>query len=153
MYLKYKEKTSNVDQPYRGRATDFGVDLPAAECVLIQPGEVVTVGTGIIFEFPLYGKIRRWITRLTLGVEVIGIGGMIWPRGRSNYDILAGVVDASYRGEIKVKIYNPLSYDIIILSGDYIAQLVPTLSLNLPLLRTQSVLSNTSRGASGGINQ
>lgn len=57
-----------------------------------------------------------------------GCVGLIWPRSglaaKHGIDTLAGVVDASYRGEIKVSIINHGHEDLEIKPGDRIAQLI-----------------------------
>lgn len=79
----------------------------------------------------------------------------MWPRGANDHAVLAGVIDAGYRGEIKVKLYNPTDKRITIYNGDYIAQLVPVSTLDMELrgVRVGSISKNTDRGESGGINR
>lgn len=84
-----------------------------------------------------------------------GYVGRILPKSRSNYMILAGVVDAGYTGELKVKIYS-CGQPVTILKGDAIAQLVvmPIVITDLLDEVPDEVISSekTDRGETGGIN-
>jgi len=132
---------------------DLGIDLVAAETVVITPLDFKVINTCTHIEFPLFGRIRRFITKLIFGYEVTGIGGLIWPRSRNDYAVLAGVVDTSYRGPIKVKIFNTNhTKEITIFSGSKIAQLVPTVSFAIDLQMVDTIDKNTNRGERGGIN-
>ena len=80
------------------------------------------------------------------------MAGLIWPRSglsvKKGIDVLAGVVDSGYRGEIMVCLYNTSNEDVEIKSGDRIAQIifqeVPVISL---LLRDE--LETSQRGSNG----
>ena len=57
------------------------------------------------------------------------MAGLIWPRSglsgkKKGIDVLAGVVDAGYRGEIMVCLYNTSDEDVEINRGDRIAQII-----------------------------
>ncbi|WP_022880879.1 dUTP diphosphatase [Gryllotalpicola ginsengisoli] len=99
--------------PVYAHPGDAGADLTAAEAVRIEPGQRVTVGTGVRVALPE------------------GFAGFVVPRSglaaRHGITIVnaPGTVDAGYRGEIKVTLLNTdLSepYDVAV--GDRIAQLV-----------------------------
>jgi dUTP pyrophosphatase len=67
------------------------------------------------------------------------LAGLIWPRSglsvKKGIDVLAGVVDAGYRGEIMVCLYNTDFNAVEINRGDRIAQIifqeVPNVNLNV----------------------
>lgn len=132
--------------------TDLGIDLVAAETIVISPLSVAIVDTCTHIEFPLFGRFRQFISRLIFGYSATGIGALVWPRSRNDYAVLAGVVDPSYRGPIKVKIFNTSDKKITIYYGDKIAQLVPTVSFSVSLRQVDSIDKNTNRGERGGIN-
>jgi dUTPase len=140
--------------------TDLGIDLPSGRrtddstVLMVRPGQFIVVDTGITFELPVFGRLRRWLTRLIFGVEATGIGGILKPRSRHNTLVMAGVVDPGYRGTIKVKVYNPNHYVVPFSRQDFVAQFVPVLSLDLKLVQnyTSSIDMNTKRGEAGGIN-
>jgi dUTP pyrophosphatase len=95
-----------------------------------------TVDTGIAIELPQ------------------GTMGLIKPKSGHNRLVGAGVVDESYRGEIKVKVYNTGHNNIYLHNGDPVAQLVvvPILTPELELVPYKE-LQETERGTTGGINQ
>ncbi len=92
---------------------DAGLDLRAAEPVRIEPGERALVATGIAIALPA-GYAAFIHPRSGLALRA-GLGMVNAP----------GVIDAGYRGEIKVILVNhDLREPIEIAHGDRIAQLV-----------------------------
>jgi len=92
---------------------DAGLDLRAAESVTIAPGERALVATGIAIALPA-GFAAFVHPRSGLALRA-GLGMVNAP----------GVIDAGYRGEIKVILVNhDLRESIEIAHGDRIAQLV-----------------------------
>lgn len=97
--------------PVQGRPGDAGFDLHAIESGEVEPGDRKLFRTGLAVAIPE------------------GYVGYIKPRSglalRYGLDVLGGVIDSGYRGEIGVILYNT---DIVsfanILAGDRIAQLV-----------------------------
>jgi dUTP pyrophosphatase len=121
--------------PTKSYENDGGWDLYANEDTLINPGRRAIVRTGIKMEIPN------------------GYVGLIWPRSglsvKKGIDILAGVIDASYRGEIMVCLLNTdVDFDVRISKGDRIAQI---LFQEVPLVQMVKVnhLENTLRGEGG----
>ena len=124
--------------PTYGSEFSAGADLYAVldDEIVIKPGETVLVRTGIAMEIP------------------IGYAGLIYARsGLATKMGLApankvGVIDADYRGEIMVSLYNQSSSNRTISNGERIAQLVIT-----PFYKASfeevSTLSETVRGAGG----
>ncbi|CAN5461617.1 dUTP diphosphatase [soil metagenome] len=99
--------------PLRGHDDDAGYDLHALDAATLQPGERVLVRTGIAIELPLRHA------------------GLVLPRSglAAKHGIALvnapGLIDAGYRGELKVLLLNtdreaPFS----LAAGDRIAQLV-----------------------------
>ena len=100
---------------------DAGSDLASAEAIVIAPGERATVRTGVSIALPR------------------GYVGFIVPRSglaaRHGITIVnsPGTVDAGYRGEISVTLFNTDSREPFSISvGDRIAQMVvlPFASIN-----------------------
>lgn len=92
---------------------DAGLDLRAAEPVSIAPGQRVLVATGMAIALPA-GYAAFVHPRSGLALRA-GLGMVNAP----------GVIDAGYRGEIKVILINhDLHETIDIAHGDRIAQLV-----------------------------
>lgn len=92
---------------------DAGLDLRAAEGASIAPGERALVATGIAIALPV-GYAAFVHPRSGLAIRA-GLGIVNAP----------GVIDAGYRGEIKVILVNHDLHETIEIShGDRIAQLV-----------------------------
>jgi len=96
--------------PTRSTPGAAGLDLYAAENVVIKTGDWSTVETGVALSLPADHV------------------GLIWPRSgwaaKYGLDTLAGVVDCDYRGGVGVVLVNHSDRDIRIDIGDRIAQLV-----------------------------
>lgn len=96
--------------PSQNTMGDAGYDLYSAESIIIPPGERETIDTGIALSIP-YNYV-----------------GLIWPRSglsvKNGIDVLAGVIDCTYRGEIKVCLLNTGGQDVVINKGDKIAQIL-----------------------------
>lgn len=133
MFLKIKKMTENAITPTRNHKTDAGLDMYANTDVIIPSHMCSVVSTGIAAEIPE------------------GFAGLIWGRsGLSKCGIhkYAGVVDSSYRGEIKVVLYNSTHSDYIINRGDRIAQLLIQ-KVEIPIVVDVEALNETERGADG----
>jgi len=99
--------------PSRAHPGDAGLDLYACEAAHIGPGERWSVGTGVAVEIPE------------------GHAGLVLPRsGLAKRHGIAlvnapGLIDAGYRGEIRVLLLNTDPAEIFrVEPGDRIAQLV-----------------------------
>ncbi len=101
--------TDSAIMPTRGSEFSAGLDLYADEELLIYPGHWRLIGTGIKIAIPSH------------------LGGLIWPRsGMATRGITvdAGVIDADYRGEVKVLLVNHSRDSFLVTRGMRIAQLV-----------------------------
>jgi dUTP pyrophosphatase len=96
--------------PERTKARDFGYDLRTTQSVMLEPGKRVTLPTGFAYEF------------------LADQGAQIWPRSgladQYGIDVLAGLVDGGYQGEVKVILINHGPERLEIKAGDRIAQMV-----------------------------
>jgi len=135
MKIKLLSEKSKI--PFRAHATDAGMDLFSIDDCVISPGERRPVSTGISLEIPE------------------GYYGRIAPRSglaaKNGIDVLAGVVDSSYRGDIKVILLNTDQSglgDFEIKSGDKIAQLIIEKHYNFELEVVDN-LQETIRGSGG----
>ncbi|HLA79172.1 MAG TPA: dUTP diphosphatase [Vicinamibacteria bacterium] len=120
--------------PEYATAGAAGADLRASEAVLLAPGERAAVPTGLRIEIPA------------------GHVGLVWPRSglavRHGIDTLAGVIDADYRGEVRVVLVNHGREPFGIVAGDRIAQLLVQRVERPDFLRTLG-LGETHRGEAG----
>lgn len=130
----------NGKAPERANFTDAGLDLFAFESCVLQPGSVTMVDTGIAV------KVPKWHV------------GLLFQRSSfTKYGIslanAVGVIDADYRGTIKVAFRNHADESgYVINKGDKIAQLV-VMPIALPDLvyfnGTDAEWLDTKRGNGG----
>ena len=115
---------------------DAGADLAAAEPTTIAPGERALVSAGFSMAIP------------------DGFAGLVLPRSglaiRSGVTVLnaPGLIDAGYRGEVKVVLINHSDVDFEVAIGDRIAQLV-IVAVNQPEDVEVDTLPDSSRGHGG----
>lgn len=131
--MKVKKLDPRAKLPLRAHPTDSGADLFALERTVLPARTVVKVRTGIAVELPE------------------NTSGIIW--GKSSVEskgikAMAGLVDAPYRGELLVCMYNLNDTDFVFEAGQKVAQLVvlPTL---YPAFVEAEELSGTARGSGG----
>lgn len=123
--------------PQRAHEDDAGLDLSSRIDVTLQPGERALVPTGVAIELPR-GHAGLVCPRSGLAARH-GIGVVNGP----------GVVDAGYRGEIKVALINhDRSEPFTIATGDRIAQLLVVPVVIEPIEQVEE-LSLTVRSAAG----
>lgn len=120
--------------PSRATVKSAGVDLYAATNVDIEPGQRRIVPTGIQMAIPP-GHYGRIAPRSGLAVK-------------HNIDVCAGVVDADYRGEIKVVLHNFGADVFRVQCMDRVAQLILE-KISLPTIVEVETLDTTDR-ADGG---
>lgn len=126
--------------PTRGSSGAAGLDLYINSTIVIQPGEIIKAPTGIAMSIPIgyYGRVAP-----RSGLSLSGI------------DVLAGVVDTDYRGEIVVILINLGKHEARFQKGSRIAQLIITKCLLMDPIEV-SKLSDTQRNIGGfgstGIN-
>ncbi len=133
-----KKLNPNATLPSYGSDFAAGADLYACldTSVTISPGETVFIPTGLAMEIPA------------------GYAGFIYARsGLSCKKGLApankvGVIDADYRGEIVVALYNHSRLPVDIASGERIAQMVIAPYLKA-VFHEEASLSDTLRGEGG----
>ncbi|HEY5541356.1 MAG TPA: dUTP diphosphatase [Coriobacteriia bacterium] len=137
MQLPIKRLDTGLPLPSYAHPGDAGLDLYAAEDTSIAPGARALVATGIALAIPE------------------GFAGFVQPRsGRALKDGLSfantpGLIDAHYRGEIKVIAVNlDAETPIRISRGDKIAQLVIQRVERVELAEVDD-LGETARGEGG----
>ena len=131
--MKVKKLDPRAKLPLRAHPTDSGADLFALERTVLAPRRITHVHTGIAVELP---ETTSGIIWGKSSVESKGIKAM------------AGLVDAPYRGELIVCMYNLNDTEFVFEAGQKVAQLVvlPTL---YPAFEEAATLSDTTR-ADGG---
>jgi dUTP pyrophosphatase len=120
--------------PTRGSDEAAGYDLYSLYPLKINPCERVVVSTGIAMKIP------------------VGTYGRVAPRSglalKNGIDVLAGVIDADYRGEIKVILINHDSKVVEFPAQSKIAQLIFE-KIETPELEVVENLDDTNRGEGG----
>ena len=115
MQIPLKRLHPAAQLPKRANTTDAGVDLyaldePTCDYRVLMPGERRAYRTGISIAVPA-GYYARIAPRSGLAAK-------------QGIDVLAGVCDASYRGEILVVLLNTGADPVWLKGGDRIAQLI-----------------------------
>lgn len=113
MRIQIKRLDAELPLPSSAKPGDAGIDLFSAEDLNLAPGERAAIATGVAIAIP------------------DGYAGFVQPRsGRALHEGLGlvnspGLIDAGYRGEVKVIVINHARDEKIhIHRGDKIAQLV-----------------------------
>jgi len=109
--IKVKLLNESASVPTKAHSSDAGWDLYASYT-----------------SQPVYPHKRRLIsTDISIAIPD-GYCGLIWPRSglsvKKGIDVLAGVIDSGYRGEIKVCLLNTSDQIVHVHPGDRIAQLI-----------------------------
>ena len=135
--LRVRRLRPEATLPARAYQGDAGVDLAACERVELAPGERAVVPTGLAVEIP------------------DGFAGFVQPRSglaaRHGITVVnsPGLIDAGYRGEVKVVLLNTdRDETFVAVPGERIAQLVV---LPVPDLEVVEVdeLDDSERGVRG----
>lgn len=113
---------------------DIGYDVRSTEDRILEPMETATISTGVFLELDdgYYADLR--------------------PRsGNSSKGLICnlGLIDTSYRGEIKASITNLTGNDYEIKKGDRIGQLVFRNESMIDLEKVLEIDNNTDRGVKG----
>ena len=113
---------------------DFGGDelSPSKQDLVIPPGERAFIGTGVVVMLTA-GTFGRVAPRSGLPLEI---------------DVLGGLIDPRYRGEVKIIVVNNGDNAFTIRQGDRVAQLILDEILDLNSVRVLSI-GGTPRGPSG----
>ena len=125
---------TNSKLPTKANFNDAGFDLYSIVDIIIPPKQRKTVRTGIALQMPEH------------------FAGLIWPRSglsvKQGIDVLAGVVDSGYRGEIMVCLYNTSDEDVNIHIGDRIAQIIFQ-EVPRVIMEVHESLGSSQRGENG----
>jgi dUTP pyrophosphatase len=132
--LKFKQLDSRATLPSRGSVNAAGLDLFSIEDLTIGPKQRVTARTGLAVAIP------------------VGYYGRVAPRSglaaKNGLDVLAGVIDSDYRGEIGCLLYNTGEETINLSTGSKICQLIVE-QIITPTAIWSEELDDTARGAGG----
>jgi dUTP pyrophosphatase len=135
LQINIKKLSDNAIIPAKGSAFAAGYDLYAAEDAVVNCGTRKLIKTNISMEITpgYYGRIAPR-------------SGLAYKNG---IDVLAGVIDSDYRGDIGVILYNSdKNIDFIVKKGDRIAQIIFEACYSATLNEAEN-LDNTLRQSGG----
>src|ERR1041385_1396014 len=108
--LRFKQLDERAVLPRRGSVLAAGLDVCSIEDLRIEPRHRVTARTGLAVAIPA------------------GFYGRVAPRSglaaKNGLDVLAGVIDSDYRGEVCCLLYNTGDEPIELPAGSKICQLI-----------------------------
>lgn len=134
MSLRVSLLNPKAKVPTRGSSLAAGHDLYSIENIVLKARGRAVVSTGIAVAIPpgYYGRVAP---RSGLAVK-------------HGIDTAAGVIDADYRGELKVALFNLSDEDYEITEGERIAQFIVE-QIYTGSFEVVESLENTERGAGG----
>ena len=132
--LNFKRLDQRATLPTRGSQASAGLDLYSIEDVVIQPGQRILARTGLAVAVPegFYGRVAP---RSGLAVK-------------NGLDVLAGVIDSDYRGEVCCALLNTGLETIELSQGSRLCQLIIE-QIITPTPEWAEELDETSRGDGG----
>ena len=138
MCLNVEKLNNKAILPTRGSEKAAGWDLYANidESIIIQPGEMIKISSGIAIELP----------ENTFG-GIFARSGLSTKKGLRPANCV-GVIDEDYRGPVIVPLYNDSTVPAIIEPNERIAQLIVMPYVNCNLCESKQ-LTETERGEGG----
>lgn len=134
MKLKIKKVDPEAKLPSYAHPYDAGMDLFALEEVKIPPGENARIRSGVAMEIPE------------------GYVGLCWDKSGLSINhklkVLAGVIDAGFRGELVISVINLGKEDYVFKKGDKVMQMLIQPVENVEIEEVKE-LSNSYRGEKG----
>ena len=133
--MKVKNLFDNAILPTKAHAGDLGYDVYAQAPMVIYPGDVGLVPTGISVQFPEgYGALLRDRSSVATKQYLF---------------VVAGVIDNGYTGEIKIALYNSSEEIVNITAGSKIAQMILIPTVNFDIEEVTETTSVDGRGSNG----
>lgn len=134
MTIKIKKLSEDAIPPKYANPRDAGMDFYSNEEITINPNERRLISTGISMAIPE------------------GYVGLIWDKSglasKHGLKTMAGVIDAGYRGEIKILVHNLSEQEYKVEKGKKIAQMLIQPITQKQLLEVED-LDQTERGEGG----
>ncbi|KAH7848648.1 hypothetical protein Vadar_005639 [Vaccinium darrowii] len=132
--LRVKKLSEKAVLPFRASPLSAGYDLCSATEVTVPARGKALVPTDLSIAIP-EGTYARIAPR----------SGLAW---KNSIDVLAGVVDADYRGPVGVILFNHSDADFEVKAGDRVAQLIIEVIMKPEVVEVED-LDSTVRGAGG----
>ena len=134
MILQVQRLNTIAKLPTYGGAEAAGMDLYSVCGATLAPGQRALIKTGIAIAVPK-GHYARVAPR----------SGLAFKNG---IDVLAGVIDSDYRGEVGAILINHSDVDFVVNPGDRVAQLIIE-KIEQPKVVEAFSLDESVRGADG----
>ena len=132
--LHFKRLDDRATLPTRGSSSSAGLDLYSIEDITIGPQKRIVARTGLAVAVP------------------VGFYGRVAPRSglavKNGLDVLAGVIDSDYRGEVCCALLNTGDEAINLPQGSRLCQLIIE-QIITPAPEWANELDETARGAGG----
>lgn len=132
--LEFRRLDVRATLPTRGSPFSAGLDLHCIDNITIGPKERYLAKTGLAVAIP-HGYYGRLAPRSGLAVK-------------QGLDVLAGVIDSDYRGEIGCLLYNTSDETIHLPAQSKICQLIIE-KIEMPTAVWADELTDTTRGSGG----
>ena len=127
-------KKNMKDNLVKAHESDAGQDVKSSTRIVVPAHGRVVVPTGLKIQIPS------------------GYVGLLWSRSglsaNHGIEVGAGCIDAGYRGEVKVVLYNHSDANYIVSAGDKVAQLLTIPVNTVPYVYSEE-LDSSDRGSSG----
>lgn len=129
MILSYMKLCDDARSPFKATKNSVGFDLYSPQTVEILPGSIVVIETNLAFKFPplTYGRLA---VRSSLA--------------KCGLDILGGVIDPDYTGNVSAILKNHGDKCIMIEEGQRFVQMICE-SAKFPILKKIPSLQSTTR--------
>ncbi|MBU4348252.1 dUTP diphosphatase [Patescibacteria group bacterium] len=112
MKIKIQKINEEAIIPFYAHKGDAGMDIFSIEEKIIKPKERVLISTGLKFEIPIGYEMQirpKSGLALNYGITVLNT---------------PGTIDAGYRGELKVILFNSSREDYLVSKGTKVAQAI-----------------------------
>lgn len=134
MKIPYQKLYQDAHAPTHNHKGDAGLDFYSIELKYVEPFDYAVVKTGIRVQIPE------------------GYVGLLFPRGKNDHLLGAGVIDTYYDGEVLFKVVNYTDSVMEITRGYPIGQMIfVPFAEPLPLEAFNLDTIGSGRGDSGGI--
>ncbi|MEK6704820.1 MAG: dUTP diphosphatase [Bdellovibrionota bacterium] len=131
--VNIKRLSEDATLPTRAHPDDAGLDLYCCEDIVLLSGQGVLARTGVAIALPA------------------GFAGMVADRSslaKRGIKTAGGIIDAGYRGEIQIVLWNISTTRVDFRKKERIAQLL-IIPVATPFVEEVKVLNDTSRGVDG----
>lgn len=136
MKIKFQRFYGDAFNPTHNNAGDAGMDFYSLDLVHIDGNSFGLVRTGIRVEIPE------------------GHVGLLFPKGKNDHLLGAGVIDTYYEGEVLFKVANPTNERLEIARGSAVGQMIIVPFVEPEPVMVGALLSRSKeRGDSGGIKK